>query len=60
MSWLTTKANTTFNQYFNVSGRAYPDVAAQGMYFHTIIGEWIDFFREPVHLRLLSQQSLPS
>lgn len=36
-SWLETKADPAFTKYFNVSGRAYPDVAAQGVYFHTII-----------------------
>lgn len=36
-SWLSTKADPAFNKYFNVSGRAYPDISAQGVYFHTIL-----------------------
>lgn len=30
-------SNSSFTKYFNASGRAYPDVSAQGVYFHTIL-----------------------
>ncbi|CZT13069.1 related to Tripeptidyl-peptidase sed3 [Rhynchosporium agropyri] len=30
-SWLSTKADPAFTQYYNTSGRAYPDVSAQGV-----------------------------
>ncbi|CZR50339.1 related to Tripeptidyl-peptidase sed3 [Phialocephala subalpina] len=36
-SYLANHANATFKQYYNQSGRAYPDVSAQGVYFHTIL-----------------------
>jgi len=36
-SWLSTKADPKYTQYFNASGRAYPDISAQGVYFHTIL-----------------------
>ncbi|KAI9047101.1 hypothetical protein LZ554_009174 [Drepanopeziza brunnea f. sp. 'monogermtubi'] len=36
-AWLSTQADPAFTPFFNVSGRAYPDVSAQGVYFHTII-----------------------
>jgi tripeptidyl-peptidase I len=35
-TYLTKYANSSYNKYFNVSGRAYPDVSAQGVNFHTI------------------------
>jgi tripeptidyl-peptidase-1 len=36
-SYLSEHADPAFTKYFNVSGRAYPDVSAQGVYFHTIL-----------------------
>ena len=36
-SWLSTKADPAFTKYFNASGRAYPDISAQGVFFHTIL-----------------------
>lgn len=36
-SFLEEHADPAFKQYYNASGRAYPDVAAQGVYFHTIL-----------------------
>ncbi|CZT48511.1 related to Tripeptidyl-peptidase sed3 [Rhynchosporium secalis] len=36
-SWLSTKADPKYTQYFNASGRAYPDISAQGVNFHTIL-----------------------
>jgi tripeptidyl-peptidase-1 len=35
-TYLAKYANSSYNEYFNVSGRAYPDVSAQGVNFHTI------------------------
>ncbi|KAK2624135.1 hypothetical protein QTJ16_006769 [Diplocarpon rosae] len=36
-SWLSKMADPESKQYFNLTGRAYPDVSAQGVYFHTIV-----------------------
>lgn len=35
-SYLAKQANASLAQYFNSSGRGYPDVSAQGVYFHVI------------------------
>lgn len=35
-TYLTKYADPAYTKYFNVSGRAYPDVSAQGVAFHTI------------------------
>jgi tripeptidyl-peptidase-1 len=35
-TYLTKHADATYTKYFNASGRAYPDVSAQGVAFHTI------------------------
>jgi tripeptidyl-peptidase-1 len=36
-NYLSEEADPAFFQYYNSSGRAYPDVSAQGVYFHTIL-----------------------
>lgn len=36
-SYLTTQANASLTQYFNSTGRAYPDVSAQGVSFHVFV-----------------------
>jgi tripeptidyl-peptidase-1 len=36
-TYLTKYADPAFFPYYNQSGRAYPDVSAQGVYFHTIL-----------------------
>ena len=36
-SYLTNHADPAFSQYYNANGRAYPDVSAQGVAFHTIL-----------------------
>jgi tripeptidyl-peptidase-1 len=35
-TYLSTYARKNYTQYFNASGRAYPDISAQGVYFHVI------------------------
>ncbi|KAH8647568.1 peptidase S8/S53 domain-containing protein [Tricladium varicosporioides] len=35
--YLTDIADPNFSKYYNQSGRAYPDVSAQGVYFHTLL-----------------------
>lgn len=35
--YLDEQADPTFMQYYNTSGRAYPDISAQGVYFETIL-----------------------
>ncbi|TVY82948.1 Tripeptidyl-peptidase sed2 [Lachnellula suecica] len=36
-TYLSEHADPAYTQYFNTSGRAYPDVSAQGVFFHTIL-----------------------
>jgi tripeptidyl-peptidase-1 len=36
-AYLTAHPDPAFRQYYNISGRAYPDVSAQGVYYHTIL-----------------------
>lgn len=42
-TYLEKYADPAYNQYINISGRAYPDVAAQGQSFH-VINEANDYF----------------
>lgn len=35
-TWLTKYADPAYTKYINLSGRAYPDISAQGVAFHTI------------------------
>lgn len=35
-TYLNEYARPNYTQYFNASGRAYPDISAQGVYFHVI------------------------
>lgn len=35
--YLAEKADPAFTKYYNITGRAYPDVSAQGVSFHTIL-----------------------
>ena len=36
-NYLDTYADPAYKQYYNTSGRAYPDVSAQGVYYHVIV-----------------------
>lgn len=35
--YLAEKADSTFKKYYNTTGRAYPDISAQGVSFHTFL-----------------------